>query len=231
MLRSMEDRRAGRVASAWRAWRGTGREEVVNALSHGLGVPLALTGLVVLLWQSLSYGDAAHTVSVAVYGLTLVAAYVASTLYHGAWSPRVKHTFLWLDHSCVYGLIAGTYTPFMTTVLRGSTGTTMLVAVWGLAALGVLSKTALRIRALRGDAVSLPVYIGMGWLIVLAIKPFVSAMEVGGLVLLLAGGLCYSLGVVLFLLRATYAHAAWHVMVLAGSGLHFASVLLYARPT
>lgn len=202
----------------------------MNALTHGAGVPLAVAGLVVLLWRALGYGDAGYTVSVAVYGLSLVAVYAASTLYHGAWSPRLKNVFLWLDHSCVYGLIAGTYTPFMTTALRGVTGTALLVTVWGLALLGVLSKTALRIRALRGDAVSLPVYIGMGWLIVLAIKPFMAAMEPGGLVLLAAGGLCYSAGVVFFLLRAAWAHAAWHVMVLAGSGLHYASVLLYATP-
>ncbi|HEU5316397.1 MAG TPA: hemolysin III family protein [Chloroflexota bacterium] len=218
------------MAAAWRGWRGTGRQEIVNALTHGAGVPLAVAGLVVLLWRALGYGDAGYTVSVAVYGLSLVAVYAASTLYHGAWSPRLKNVFLWLDHSCVYGLIAGTYTPFMTTALRGVTGTALLVTVWGLALLGVLSKTALRIRALRGDAVSLPVYIGMGWLIVLAIKPFMAAMEPGGLVLLAAGGLCYSAGVVFFLLRAAWAHAAWHVMVLAGSGLHYASVLLYATP-
>ena len=210
-----------------RAWRGIGREEVVNSVTHGLGVPLSLFGLVVLLWQSLHYADMGHTVAVVVYGVTLVGVYASSTLYHGAWSPRVKGVLLTIDHSCVYALIAGTYTPFMLTVMKGATGTAMLCAVWGLGAVGVLAKTALKVHT---AAFSIPLFVVMGWLAVVAIKPLAMALGTGGLVLLVSGGLCYTVGIVFFLLRAAYAHAAWHVLVLAGSVLHYASVLLYARP-
>jgi hemolysin III len=210
----------------WRRW-GIDAEELVNALSHGVGAVLALAGLVVLLWQSVSYADAAHTAAVSVYGVSLVAVFAASTLYHATTSERLKPVFLWLDHSCIYALIAGTYTPFMLTVLRGWLGTAVLCTVWGLGILGVLSKTVLKIRS---DLVSIPFYLGMGWLIVVVIEPFTRLMETEGVLLLLAGGLCFSLGVVFFLLRLAYAHAAWHVMVLAGAVLHYCAVLLYARP-
>jgi hemolysin III len=227
---SQSDRVRGlirRVARWCRAWSEIGPEEIVNTLTHGIGIPLALTGLVVLVWRSLHYADVGHTVAVVVYGLTLLAAYLASTLYHGARSPRVKNIFLWLDHSCVYALIAGTYTPFMLTVLRGALGTTLLIAVWALGVTGVLAKTVLKIRS---DAISIPFYIVMGWLIVVAIQPFTTLMATSGVVLLGLGGLCYMVGIAFFLLRMRYAHAAWHLLVLAGSGLHYTSVLLYARP-
>jgi hemolysin III len=220
---------------AWRTWRtrwGISRADVANSISHGIAVPLGIVGAVVLAVRSLQYGDAGHTAAVIVYGLSLVAVFTASTLYHGTTQRREKlrNAFLWLDHSCIYALIAGTYTPFMLTVMKGATGTVMLITLWGLAVLGVLSKTALRIRALRADAISIPVYLGMGWLIVLVIKPFVERMEPGGLLLLLAGGLCYSLGLIFFVLRRVYAHFLWHMMVLAGGGFHYASVFLYATP-
>jgi hemolysin III len=220
---------------AWRTWRtrwGISRADVANSISHGVAVPLGIVGAIVLAVRSLHYGDTGHTVAVIVYGLSLVAVFTASTLYHGTTLRREKlrNAFLWLDHSCIYALIAGTYTPFMLTVMKGATGTAMLITLWGLAVLGVLSKTALRIRAIRADAVSIPVYLGMGWLIVLVIQPFMERMETGGLVLLLAGGLCYSLGLVFFVLRHVYAHFLWHMMVLAGGGFHYFSVLLYATP-
>lgn len=219
----------------WRTWRtrwGISRAEVANAISHGLAVPVGVVGAIILSLRSLRFEDVGHTVAVSVYGASLVAVLTASTLYHGTASrrQRLKNAFLWLDHSCIYALIAGTYTPFMLSVMKGATGTIMLCTVWGLAALGVLSKTALRIGAIRGDAVSIPIYLGMGWLIVLVINPFVQLMETGGVILLLAGGLCYSFGVIFFLLRSVYAHFLWHVMVLAGSGLHYFSVLIYATP-
>jgi hemolysin III len=230
---SVDPRRVG--LCAWRTWRarwGISRADVANAISHGLAVPAGIVGTIILTLRSLRYEDVAHTVAVTVYGASLVAVLTASTLYHGtaARRQRLKNAFLWLDHSCIYALIAGTYTPFMLTVLKGFTGTTMLVTVWALAVLGVLSKTAIKIRALRADAVSIPIYVGMGWLIVLAIGPFVEAMEPAGIALLLAGGLCYSLGLVFFVLRRVYAHFLWHLMVLAGGGFHYASVFLYATP-
>ena len=203
-------------------------EEVANVLTHGAGALLALAGLAVLLARARWYHDAAHTVAVGVYGASLVAVFVASTLHHAATTPRLKQFTLWLDHACIYALFAGTYTPFMLTVLKGATGLAMLATVWALAALGVVAKTVLRIRS---EAVSLPFYLAMGWLIVVVLEPFAQRVHPAGLALLAAGGLCYSVGVGFFLWRRPYAHVIWHVCVLAGGALHYAAVLGYATPT
>jgi hemolysin III len=202
-------------------------EEVANVLTHGVGALLALAGLAVLLARSLWYRDAVHTAAVGVYGVSLVAVFAASTLHHAATAPRLKQLTLWLDHACIYALIAGTYTPFMLTVLKGATGLAVLGAVWTLAAVGVVAKTVLRIRS---EALSLPFYLAMGWLIVVVLEPFAHRVHPAGLALLAAGGLCYSLGVAFFLWRRPYAHAVWHLCVLAGAALHYAAVLRYATP-
>jgi len=206
---------------------GLPREEVANVLLHGAGALLSLVGLAVLVARSLGYRDATHTAAVAVYGASLLAVFAASTLHHAVTAPRLKPVTLWLDHACIYALIAGTYTPFMLTVLKGATGLAVLATVWGLAAVGVAAKTVLR---LRSEAVSLPFYLLMGWLIVAVLPPFVRQVHPTGLALLVAGGLCYSLGVGFFLWRRPYAHAVWHGCVLAGGALHYAAVLRYATP-
>jgi hemolysin III len=196
-------------------------------LLHGAGALLSLVGLAVLVARSLGYRDATHTAAVGVYGASLVAVFAASTLHHAITAPRLKRVTLWLDHACIYALIAGTYTPFMLTVLRGGTGLAVLAAVWALAAVGVVAKTA---RRLRSDAASLPFYLAMGWLIVVVLEPFARRVPPAGLGLLVAGGLCYSVGVGFFLWRRPYAHAVWHGCVLAGGALHYAAVLRYATP-
>jgi hemolysin III len=200
---------------------------VANVLTHGAGALLSLVGLAVLVARSLGYRDPAHTAAVGVYGASLVAVFAASTLHHAVTAPRLKRLTLWLDHAGISALIAGTYTPFMLTVLRGATGLAMLGAVWALAAVGVVAKTALRIRS---EAVSLPFYLIMGWLIVVVLEPFARRVPPAGLGLLVAGGLCYSVGVGFFLWRRPYAHAVWHGCVLAGGALHYAAVLRYATP-
>ena len=204
-----------------------GREEAANVLTHGAGVLLSLMGLAVLVHRSLERGSITLTAGVGVYGLSLVSAFTASTLYHAAIAPRPKHILLWLDHSCVYALIAGSYTPFMLGVVKGTTGAALLGTVWGLAVVGIVSKTVLRIRS---DRLSIPFYLAMGWLGVLAIRPLASNLGAGGMLLLVAGGLAYSLGVAFFLMPRAAAHAAWHGFVLAGAGLHFTCVLLYVLP-
>ena len=206
---------------------GISRDELANALTHGIGALLSVVGLAVLAYRSVWSGDLVGTIGVSVYGLSAVSVFTSSTLYHVATSRRLKNVFLWLDHSCVYALIAGTYTPFMLSVLRGTTGIAMLCAIWSLAIAGILAKT---VRKLRSDLISLPFYLAMGWLILVVLRPFASQIAPSGLVLLLAGGLCFSAGLVFFVLRWTYAHAVWHVLVLAGAALHYVSVLFYARP-
>ena len=204
------------------------REEVANALLHGAGALLSLVGLPVLVARSLEYRDAAYTAAVGVYGASLLGVFAASTLYHAVTAPRFKPFTRWLDQACIYAVIAGTYTPFMLTVLKGATGLAVLGAIWALAALGVVAKA---VRRLRSDAVSVPFYLLMGWLIVAVLPPFVRQVHPAGLALLAAGGLCYSLGVGFFLWRRPYAHAVWHGCVLAGGALHYAAVLNYATPS
>jgi hemolysin III len=203
------------------------REEGANVLLHGAGALLSLAGLAVLVARSLGYRDGTYTTAVGVYGASLVSVFAASTLHHAVTAPRLKRLTLWLDHACIYALIAGTYTPFMLTVLKGAAGLAVLGAVWALAAVGVAAKAA---RRLRSDAASLPFYLGMGWLILVVLEPFARRVPPPGLALLAAGGLCYSLGVGFFLWRRPYAHAAWHGCVLAGGALHYAAVLRYATP-
>jgi hemolysin III len=209
------------------AFQGITKEEIANAVTHGVGAVLSAVGMLVLTIRSLATGDVMHTVGVSVYGASLVALYTSSSLHHAFTSKRLKNVFLWLDHSFIYALVAGTYTPFMLTVMKGTTGTVMLCTVWALGILGMLSKTVARFRS---NMVSIPFYLVMGWLIVLVMEPFSRSIDTTGLVLLVAGGLSYSLGVIFFLLKVAYAHAIWHVFVLAGSALHYACVLLYANP-
>ena len=154
--------------------------------------------------------------------------YAASTLYHGVPSPPAKRVLRQLDHAAVYLLIAGTYTPFTLVSLRGGWGWTLLALVWGLAILGIALQVAIPRRSRRP---SVPLYLAMGWLIVIALEPLVRSVHSAGLVLLILGGLAYTLGVVFYAWqRLPYNHAVWHVFVLAGSICHFSCVLGYVIP-
>jgi hemolysin III len=178
------------------------------------------------------HNNAVHTLSVLVYGLSLLSVYLSSTLHHLATASRLKRITVRLDHACIYLLIAGTYTPFMVTVLKGTTGTVVLGAVWALGVAGVLWKTLFRTPAnWRQEAISVAFYLLMGWLVVFVLQPLAAGIALPGLLLLVAGGLCYSLGVVFFMIsNVAYAHAVWHLFVLTGSVLHYFSILLYAVP-
>lgn len=175
-----------------------------------------------------SRGDAWHVVSVAVFGATLVVLYAASTFYHALPSPRTKKFFRALDHSAIYLLIAGTYTPFTLVNLRGGWGWTLFGLVWGLATLGVVLEVTAKTRM---KVFSLVLYVGLGWLVAIAIKPLLAAVATGGLVLMVAGGLAYTGGVVFYASRRIpFNHAIWHVFVLGGSVCHFFAVLFYVIP-
>jgi hemolysin III len=200
---------------------------VANVLTHGAGALLSLAGLAVLVARSLGHRDVTHTVAVGVYGASLVGVFAASALHHAVTAPRLKPVTRWLDHACIYAAIAGTYTPFLLTALAGATGLAALAAVWALAAAGAAAKAA---RRLRSDAASVPLYLAMGWLVVAVLPALARAVPPAGLALLVAGGLCYSLGVGFFLWRRPYAHAVWHGCALAGGALHYAAVLRYAAP-
>lgn len=204
------------------------REEIAHAITHGVGILLSIAGLAVLVAASAVYGNAWHIVSCSIYGATLILLYTASTLYHGIPSPSAKRILRQIDHAAIFLLIAGTYTPFTLVNLRGGWGWTLFGLVWGLAIAGMILELATRQRFRR---LSIGLYLGLGWLVLIAIKPMMANVETGGLVLLLVGGLCYSLGVIFYVLKKiAYHHAVWHLFVLAGSIFHFMAVFFYVIP-
>jgi len=201
-------------------------EEVANSLTHGLGAILAVAGLAVLALSASRHGSARTVVGCVVFGAALVLLYASSTLYHsiGHGHARAKAILRVLDHSAIFVLIAGTYTPFTLVSLRGPWGFALFGVVWGLALAGITLRLALRRRP---KALFVALYLAMGWCIVLAAKPLLAAVAPGGIALLVAGGLAYSGGVVFYASRRPYHHAIWHVFVLAGSAFHYAAVLRY----
>lgn len=199
--------------------------ERFNTLSHLLGAIAAGVGLVVLVVLAVRQGDAWKIISFSVYGLTLIAVYTFSTLYHGL-QGRSKEICCKLDHLSIYLLIAGTYTPFTLVTLRGIWGWSIFGVVWGLAVLGI----TLEMLPREGRRI-LPVviYLVMGWIILVALKPLLQVLPPAGFAWLLAGGLFYTVGVVFFALdkKVSYFHNIWHLFVLAGSISHYCAVLLY----
>lgn len=204
------------------------REEVANSITHGLGIVLAIAGLAVLVTFATLHGDIWHIVACSVFGATLILLYTSSTLYHSLPIPRLKPFLRALDHSAIFLLIAGTYTPFTLVNLRGPWGWSLFVAIWTLGIAGIILRLFLKGR-LHGLVVAL--YVAMGWAVVVAIQPMLTRVGSGGLALLAAGGLAYTGGVVFYKWRRLpYNHAIWHGFVLAGSILHFFAVLFYVIP-
>ena len=203
----------------------SGKGELANALTHAVGVALALAGLAVLVTLASLQGSLRRVISYSIYGVTLVLLYAASTAYHGIRLPRAKRLLRTLDHIAIYLLIAGTYTPFALISLRGAWGWSLLCLIWALAAIGVVFKLFFTGRFPRTSTV---VYLAMGWLALIAIRQLFAHLPVAGLVLLFAGGLCYSVGVLFFAFdqRLRFNHAIWHLFVLAGSACHFFAVLV-----
>lgn len=201
------------------------REELAHGITHGIGAGFAITGLVFLLQSAFHYGNGWHIVSAAVYGTSLILLYSASTLYHLLSAPKIKRLFQQLDHSMIYILIAGSYTPLTLVTLRGAWGWSLFALVWGMAMCGLVLELALKRRI---HWLSLILYLGMGWLIVVAVKPLLASLATGGLILLVTGGLFYSLGIIFYVWDTlSYNHAIWHLFVLAGSTAHFFAILLY----
>jgi hemolysin III len=204
------------------------KEETLNAWTHGLGALLSLVGLAVLVFMASLYGDAWHIVSCGIYGVTLVLLFSSSTLYHSCRSERGKHIFRIIDHASIYLLIAGTYTPFVLVNLRGKWGWSLFGVVWGLALAGIVFQIFFvsRFRVLQTL-----IYLAMGWLGVIAIKPLLTRVPLPGLIWLLAGGLSYTAGALFYLWkRLPFHHAVWHIFVLAGSVCHYFAILFYVLP-
>jgi hemolysin III len=202
-------------------------EEIANSVTHGLGALASLVALPFLVLAGLPHGAAVVTGNV-VFGASLFLLYISSTIYHSLARNRAKRVFRIIDHSAIYVLIAGTYTPFMLGVLRGPWGWSLLAVVWGLALLGVGMTSAVGVKYPRASVV---VYILMGWLIVVAVKPLMTHLPPAGLGWLAAGGLAYTGGTAFYgFKRLRYHHTIWHLFVLTGSICHFVAVLRYAAP-
>jgi hemolysin III len=203
-------------------------EEVANTLTHGVGLLLsiaALAALVMLAWQRASVW---HFTGCAIYGATQVILYAASTLYHGIQTPHLKHRFRQIDQIAIYLLIAGTYTPFLLVTLRGFWGYLLLTIVWGLAVFGIVFKL---VFVNRYKAVTMVLYLAIGWAAIIAIKPIFALVPPVGLAWIGAGGSAYMLGLVFFAWeRLPFNHVIWHIFVLAGSGCFFLAVLNCVLP-
>ncbi|MCL2503019.1 MAG: hemolysin III family protein [Coriobacteriia bacterium] len=200
-------------------------EEIANSVTHGVGAVLAVSALTILVVFSALSRDAVKLAASITYSVALTLEYAASTLYHAFPQPKVKHVFKILDHCGIYLLIAGTYTPFCLVTLRGNGGVRLFALVWALALAGIALEA---FWVYRPRWLSAVIYLGLGWLVVLAIGPLTKAMPSPGLWLLVAGGLSYTLGTVFYVLKKiSYMHAVWHIFVLAGSILHFLAVLLF----
>jgi len=202
-------------------------EEIASSVIHGIGIVLSIAGLAVLAAYAAPGGDPRHIASVGVYGTTLILLYTASTLYHGLPHERAKPILRQLDHGAIFLLIAGTYTPFTLITLQGPWGWSLFAIVWALALLGMV----LVARGTERHGLVVALYLGLGWVGLVAIGPLVERLPAGGLWLLFGGGACYTLGVPFYLMkRLPYSHALWHVFVLGGSILQFFAVLLYVLP-
>lgn len=202
-------------------------EEIANALSHGLGLLLAMASLPILVWQAARLGSAIDVVAASVFAATGIVLYGVSTLYHALPSGGAKRWLQRLDHAAIYVFIAGSYTPFTLGVLEGAWGWSLFGVVWGAAAFGVTVKL---LNRLRHPLVSTLLYVAMGWVAIVAAGPLVQRLPVAGLAWLVAGGLSYTLGALVFLLddRVRYAHAVWHMFVIGGSVCHFAAAMGWA---
>lgn len=201
-------------------------EEIANSVTHGVAALASVAALSILVAVAVDRGDPWRVVGGAIFGATLVLLYTASTLYHALTHSGAKRVFRVLDHSAIYLLIAGTYTPFALGSLRGPWGWSLLGAVWALAALGIAAKATLGFRFPR---LSTAIYVGMGWLGVIAFRPLLTHLGLPGVLWLVAGGLCYTAGVIFFAWeRLRYGHMVWHLFVAAGSVCHFFAVLRYS---
>ncbi len=203
-------------------------EELANTLTHGFGLLLSLFGLVFLVILASLNGDVWYIVSAIIYGLSLIALYAASTLYHGSTSPELKEKLRLIDHCCIYLLIAGTYTPFTLIALRGSFGNSLFLLVWAFAIVGIGIKIFLHNRIPAASVIS---YLVMGWIGIIAVQPLYETLGLMPISLIVIGGLVYTLGTIFYSWKSfKHHHAVWHLFVLGGSIFHFLAISIYVIP-
>ncbi len=203
-------------------------EEVANSISHGIGLLAAIAATPFMVVRAVQLGDPAFVVGVSIFCATMIVLYLASSVYHMLPQGRAKRVCKDIDHSAIYLLIAGTYTPFTLGALNGPWGWTLFGIVWALAAFGVLMKS---MRRLSHPVLSVGLYLIMGWIILVAMHPLTQEVPAAGIAWLAAGGASYTLGIVFYVLdtRFKFAHFVWHLFVLGGTLCHFVSVFGYAH--
>jgi hemolysin III len=200
-------------------------EEIGNSVTHGIGILLSIAALVLMIVFSIHKANAVYLWSSIIFGSSLIILYSASTIYHAIPNKKARKVLKILDHSAIYILIAGTYTPFSLITLKGKLGLIILTVVWSVAIMGVLMQIFLKNKNI---ILSTILYVAMGWIVIFAIKPLVNSLPHDGLILLVLGGLSYTLGAVFYVIKKIpYFHMVFHLFVLAGSIFHFFSVLLY----
>lgn len=199
------------------------KEEIFNSITHGIGTLLSIAALVSLVILAVVKGNTWHVVSFSIYGSSLVLLYLASTLYHSFTKEKLKNIFARFDHAAIFLLIAGTYTPFLLTVLRGTLGWTLFGIIWGVALAGVVIRS---IYLTRFRKLMVGLYLAMGWMFVVAVGPMIKNLPQTSIIFLFLGGIFYSAGVIFYMKRnLKYGHGIWHLFVLAGSIMHFFAVI------
>ena len=201
-------------------------EEIANSISHGVGLLAGIAVLPILIVNAVRTGDAWSIVGASIFGTATILMYFSSTIYHAVTGNKVKRIFQVLDHSAIFILIAGTYTPFTLGILRGPMGWTLFGLVWGMAIIGIVLKSLGRAK---NPYISTGIYLAMGWLLVIGAKSLWLAMPYWGLIWLIGGGVLYSLGVIFYAMnRVRYSHFVWHLFVIGGNTCHIIAVLLFA---
>ncbi len=200
-------------------------EEKVNIITHAIGLLLSIAALVLLIIHASSNGSARHIVSFTIFGASMILLYSASTLYHYSQTPNLRRKLNILDHASIYVLIAGTYTPFTLVTLKGALGWTIFGITWGIALVGVFLKL---FYTGKYDKISTIAYVAMGWIIIFAVKPLIENLPLNGLYWLLAGGVFYTIGAILYSIKKIkFNHAIFHIFVLLGSFSHFMAIYFY----
>lgn len=204
------------------------KNEVFNAITHGLGVILSVTGLIMLIIKAVHLHSPIHLMSYLIYGITMVLLFLCSTLFHSFIFTRAKKVFQVFDHASIYLLIAGSYTPFCLLSIKGWLGWTLFVIIWLLAIIGIVYKSLTLRHTTKISNISTIIYIIMGWLCLLVIKPLYDSLSTPGLLLLAGGGVAYTVGAFFYsMAKVRYMHVVWHFFVLLGALLMFLSVLWY----
>ena len=203
-------------------------EEKTNIISHAVGFFLGIIALVLMVVRASLYGNAWHIVGVSIFGASLVCLYAASTIYHSSKDPKIRARLRVLDHATIYVLIAGTYTPFALVTLNGWVGWVIFGVTWGMALTGIILKLFFTGRY---NLLSTLMYVFMGWIVIFAIKPLINNLSADGLFWLMAGGVAYTVGAILYgIKQIKFNHAIFHMFVLLGSFCHFVSVYFYVLP-